>query len=397
MNTPKSNVKKKIHLNPILKKDLRVTSRTMKFSWGLFAFEAVLTLIFLLAISIIYNENDGYVEIYKALVWLFPIIGATELSIVALIMPIETASAITSEREKQTFDILLTTVMTPKAIIRGKVLAAVMHIMTFIVASIPLMALSFTAGGISWWVLFAYLLLVFIFAYFVGSIGIFCSTITKKSIASIIISYVIISTMFGGTHFPVIIFAAFGGKSMEIISKLILLLNPVWGFIIFFGSVMGGEEFMEELLDLDIPLVSSGWVWVVITFGGMLLVSLFFQRLAARNIDPLKGYGKAAARQIRNGAGMMPAANSQPVQQPQAVPMQQSQTMPMQQPQTVPMQQSQTMPMQQSQAMPIQQAETVPVQQSIPEQQEMPVQQPVMQSQEMPIQNEQGQDNSDKQ
>ena len=151
MNTTNSNVKKKLHLNPILKKDLRVTSRTMKFSWGLFAFEAVLTLIFIFAISIIYNENTGYVEIYKALVWLFPIIGATELSIVALIMPIETATAITSEREKQTFDILLTTVMTPRAIIRGKVLAAVMHIMTFIIASIPLMALSFTAGGVGWW------------------------------------------------------------------------------------------------------------------------------------------------------------------------------------------------------------------------------------------------------
>ena len=381
MNTPKSKVNKKLHLNPILKKDLRVTSRTMKFSWGLFAFEAVLTLIFLLAISIIYTENDGYVEIYKALVWLFPIIGATELSIVALIMPIETASAITSEREKQTFDILLTTVMTPRAIIRGKVLAAVMHIMTFIIASIPLMALSFTAGGIGWWALFAYLICVFIFAYFIGSIGIFCSTITKKSIASIIISYVITSTIFGGLHFPAIIFAAFGGRSMEVFSKLLLLINPVWGFIIFFGGVMSGNEFMDELLDLDLPLVSSAWLWVIITFGGMLLVSFFFQTLAARNIDPLRGYGKAATRQIRKGAGVMPAANRQSVQQP----MQQSQAVPMQQP----MQEQQGMPVQE----PMQEQQAAPVQQSIQEQQIMPVQEPVKEAEtittQQPIQEQQ--------
>ena len=42
-----------IRLNPILKKDLRVTSRTMKFSWGIFIFEAILGIIFLFAMAII--------------------------------------------------------------------------------------------------------------------------------------------------------------------------------------------------------------------------------------------------------------------------------------------------------------------------------------------------------
>ena len=41
---------KNIHVNPIMKKDLRIRSRSMKFAWGLFAFEAVLGVIFLFAI-----------------------------------------------------------------------------------------------------------------------------------------------------------------------------------------------------------------------------------------------------------------------------------------------------------------------------------------------------------
>ena len=128
---------------------------------------------------------------------------------------------------------------------------------------------------------------------------------------------------------------------------------------------MSGNEFMDELFDLDIPLVSSAWLWVIITFGGMLLVSFFFQTLAARNIDPLRGYGKAATRQIRNGAGVMPAANRQSVQQP----MQQSQAVPMQQP----MQEQQGMPVQE----PMQEQQAAPVQQSMQEQQTMPFQEPV--------------------
>ena len=30
----------RIQLNPIVKKDLQVTARSMRFSWGLFAYEA---------------------------------------------------------------------------------------------------------------------------------------------------------------------------------------------------------------------------------------------------------------------------------------------------------------------------------------------------------------------
>ncbi len=43
----------KIRWNPIVKKDLQVTARSMRFSWGLFAYDAVLVLAFLLATAVI--------------------------------------------------------------------------------------------------------------------------------------------------------------------------------------------------------------------------------------------------------------------------------------------------------------------------------------------------------
>ena len=51
-----------IRLNPILKKDLRVTSRTMKFSWGIFIFEAFLGIIFLFAMLLPYPISKGIVR-----------------------------------------------------------------------------------------------------------------------------------------------------------------------------------------------------------------------------------------------------------------------------------------------------------------------------------------------
>ena len=89
--------------SPIIKKDLKVISRSMKFSWGLFAYEAVLTVVFLMSLSVM-NITSSYsmgirsnVDIYSGYIYFFPIVGVTELIIIALIVPIITASSISGE------------------------------------------------------------------------------------------------------------------------------------------------------------------------------------------------------------------------------------------------------------------------------------------------------------
>ena len=293
---------KKLRLNPILKKDLRVIARNMKFSWGLFAFEAVLGVIFFFAMIIMYKEV-GYTSMYSSMVALFPIIGGTELVIVALITPILTASAITSEKEKQTFDILLTTVMTPHAIIRGKLLSAVTRVMMFVVGSIPLMAISFTVGGVGWWALFAFLLLTLVFAIYVGSIGIMSSTFSNKSLVSIIISYVIYGLLSGGTFIPIISISGIMGMSPEILSALSLLFNPLIMFITFFATVLGGE-FIEDIFS-SLVFVTA-WGWIIVSLVMMIIASIVMQAIAASRINPVVGYRKKMKKKnkTQNNANM---------------------------------------------------------------------------------------------
>ena len=103
-----------LRINPIIKKDLQVTVRNMRFSWALFAYEGVLALAFLMALAVIKEENSGIygsANFYSELIYLFPIIGIVQVCIVTLIVPIITASAISGEKERQTFDIMLTTCM----------------------------------------------------------------------------------------------------------------------------------------------------------------------------------------------------------------------------------------------------------------------------------------------
>ena len=139
----------KLRWNPIVKKDLQVTARSMRFSWGLFAYEAVLTMTFLLALTMIQQMSGSFYSssnVYSSLIYLFPVLSVAQVCIVALIVPIITASSISGEKERQTFDIMLTTCMSPFSIVLGKVMSAVLRILFFVAAGMPIMALAFVVG-----------------------------------------------------------------------------------------------------------------------------------------------------------------------------------------------------------------------------------------------------------
>lgn len=288
MVMPKLNLPLKIRINPIVKKDLKVISRSMKIAWGVFIYEMVLALIFFFAIYIIFDaaSSYGYTSDYQDFMALFPVIAGAEFCIIALIMPIITASAISGEKEKQTFDLLMTTVMTPRAIVRGKVESAVIRMMVFIVGSIPLMALSFTIGGLEWWNLLVTMIAFLVFAILTGSIGIFASTLTKKSITAIILTYVFYFIFANMSVVPTLIVVLTSTFTSGNVVSILMLINPVAAVIEMFMLMLGGDTLFSGN-----PLgFWSGWGWVVLSGVAMLLLSWGLQRLAAWRIDPLHGY-----------------------------------------------------------------------------------------------------------
>lgn len=275
----------KIVLNPIMKKEFKITARSMKFAWGLMAYEAVLAFIFIMTVSML-SMGSGYNNhIFSELIVLFPMMGIAQVSMVVLVIPVMTASSISGEKERQTFDIMLTTCLSPMEIVSGKVFSAVVEVMLYVTAGIPIMALAFVRGGLSWWLLFLFLIVIFIFATFLGSIGVFCSSVSSKSVTSIMRAY--------GLFFAVCIFSTFAA----IFSMLFMLLNPIVFLEEFFMLSMSGYSlfssdqflYLEETgLGFLTKLLVHGPLWCILSGVCMLGLSLFFIYLAARNIDPLK-------------------------------------------------------------------------------------------------------------
>ena len=304
-------------VNPIVKKDLRILSRSSKYSWGLFAYELILGLVFFFAMLVIEdNSAYGYLDQYQDFVALFPAICYTQMGIIALLLPIITASSIAGEKERQTFDIMLTTVMSPRQIITGKVFSAVIRVMMFIIASVPLMALSFTLGGLSWWSLLAVIIGFFVFAIYSGSVGILASTLTRKSLVSIILAFVIYAAIGMLTVVPLLFMVFISYLSIdEVIIEILIMLNPFYGlgmliYLLSSGEMLGG--------------LFGGNNNIVLSLGGVLIsgavtlvLSFVLQGIAARRIDPLKGY-RLDKRKIKKMKGVTPLqpvpAGVQPMQ-----------------------------------------------------------------------------------
>lgn len=293
-------MKKRFHMNPILKKELMVGSRSIKMSLALAGINGFLTLIVVLVLlatngSALYGGYE-----YSSLIALFPVLGCMECGIISLIVPIITSGSISGEREKQTLDIMLTTPITPFQIALGKLGSAMAVVMMYMIASIPVMAIAFVLGGMSWWSLFALIGMLLIIGIYVGSVGVFCSSLVKKSVVSTIVTIAI------GVAIIVITLVIFGvGVSIASYQAtllgtgpikmggipLILFLNPYSGFVDFMIQTMSSASLYDALKEAGKSpklLLSVYKYWIPISIVVNLLMSFLFLKLAALRICATK-------------------------------------------------------------------------------------------------------------
>lgn len=299
-----------MRLNPIVKKDVKVQARSMKMCWGVFAYELILAMVFFFAMLIIKQENSySSNNIYSDMIALYPALAATQLIILAVVVPVRTASAISGEKERQTFDIMMTTGMTPFSIIWGKVVTAIVQSMFFVVASMPIMALSFIIGGMSWGYLFWFLLVALLVSFFAASIGILCSSLCRKSISAVIMSYGFYLVFFLGTFLPCILYEmlrndrymSVNGPQTSYLwenTYLFLLLNPIMYVTEFFGQVLVGESVINSMLysyqnKSLVRYLTGGYGWMIVSTVLIAGVSVLFLCLAAWRISVGKSVKRA--------------------------------------------------------------------------------------------------------
>lgn len=193
---------KRTFINPILKKDILVNSRSPKLIIAITMINCLFALI--AAVAFAMSSGSGYQTYYSYIVKLFPILGGCELGIISLVLPVVTSTSISGERERQTLEIMLTTPMRSSTIILGKLLSAMATTFMYVAATLPFLAVSFVVGGLGWKALFQFIGIVLYVDIYIGSFGMFYSCVRRTSVSAAIatiitIVAVVLITLFGST------------------------------------------------------------------------------------------------------------------------------------------------------------------------------------------------------
>lgn len=178
-------------MNPVYLRELYQNSRMKKTAVLLSVFNGVLSLFGLLAFYLTFEDAQkiGNSVNYSDILTIYGIITGAQFLLVLFIIPGISSGTISGEREKQTLDILLSTRMTPFQIIKGKLLASLSLMLLLGISSLPITALVFAVGGITFPQLLQFQLFLIVTSVYLGSIGIFFSSLCKRTTLSTVCAY----------------------------------------------------------------------------------------------------------------------------------------------------------------------------------------------------------------
>ncbi len=178
-----------IRENPVLQRELLTNLRMTRAFVLLFAYVALLGLVVWLAWPQQQRLDLAQPEAAKRLVGLF-FFGQYMLA--SLMAPSFAAGAITGEKERMSYEMLLATPLRPGAIVLGKLFAALTHLGILMICSLPIVMLCLPLGGVSLYEVFvAYFGMISTVALF-GMISLWASSYFSRTSASLVVSYLMI-------------------------------------------------------------------------------------------------------------------------------------------------------------------------------------------------------------
>lgn len=293
-----------MNINPVYKKELKISVRTAKMAMIIFAYNLLLAVIGLFAFYLTFEESVKYGRVnYSDMLTIYTAIGVIEVGLVLFIVPAFTSGAISGERERQTLEILLTTSLRPIEIILGKLGSSISSLLLLVFSSLPILALVFAVGGIGFKDLIQLMLLAIVTAVFVGSIGLFFSTVFKKTTPATVFTYGTVILLILGTI--ALVWGVYLGMSMGTKNQydangnyilpdvgnllLILLLNPIVTIVSMiteqFGSHSEFVAFLESFGTVNTFVVEH---WFVTSIVLQMVLSVIFVFCASKLLNPLR-------------------------------------------------------------------------------------------------------------
>jgi ABC-type transport system involved in multi-copper enzyme maturation permease subunit len=282
--------------NPILVKELRSRMRGARAFVLLTIYLLVLSSVTLLLYSGLASNlgsdlNAGR-QIGKAL---FLVVAAVALVEVCVITPALTSGSIAGEKERQTFDLLVASLLSPWQIVWGKLASALAFALLLILAVVPVMSLAFLFGGVSAAEVLIALAGLVATAVFYASVGLFWSSVTRSSLGATSFALGSIIMLLLGVPFIVVIFGLVFTRDVSTdllesalfvyASRLFIATHPFIALGVTETQLSsGGGPFFEVVTTASADLlVPSPWILYVLL---SMLFSAVLVALSVRMLEP---------------------------------------------------------------------------------------------------------------
>ncbi len=239
--------------NPVYRREIMVSARSFRLALILMVFNGILALVALLNMYSTLAQVRLTAEVqYTSFLDLYLFVAGLEFVMLIGVMPAITAGSISGERERQTLEILMATRLTSAQIVCGKLTAALSTMALLIASSFPILAMMFVYGGVTARDICLLLLCYVAAAWLAGSLGIFCSSICRRTTTSTVTAYAVMGVMVLGTY-GVNQFAYYmsGMRAAGYLAAApqssggflyLMLMNPASTFLLMISRLTGREQ-----------------------------------------------------------------------------------------------------------------------------------------------------------
>jgi ABC-2 type transport system permease protein len=240
-------------INPVLDRELKERVRGRRSVIILTLFLVVLSLLtFFVAWAYARANADPFASVTTSARTgraMFEALVLAMIGLVCFITPGLTAASIAAERDRQTLVPMLVTLLKPRSILIGKLLAALAFLSLLIVAATPLLAVSVVFGGVTIVMVLKAIAAVLVTVIVMGSVSLLCSAFFRRVQTATLAAYACMLAMTLGSLFvfgAIKIFAANtdrAGPLVEEIASRPFILNPF----------VGAADLLRDKTSMDDP------------------------------------------------------------------------------------------------------------------------------------------------
>ena len=210
--------------------------------------------------------------------------------LVIFIGPAFTSGSITGEKERQTFDLLRTTLLSPRSFVFGKLMSALSYVFLLVLAATPLISIAFMLGGVDLLEVIISQLLLLVAAVFFAMTGLFFSSRMRTTLAASVTTYAVSLGILVGI--PLLF-----GLGFAIISPILFISSSpspvVEGLLAYGGMLLATTNLPVTMFMSDMILREENSLWGFFPGGtasywlfspwyGFILINLLFSYLLYR-------------------------------------------------------------------------------------------------------------------